>query len=286
MRHYAVGQAANALAQSGGSFASDNDPELIRAAAPFSLKLMDSLLEQEPQHAALLTAAARGYTQYAFAYVQMDGEELEDQDIAQARAKLGRARLLYARARDYGLRSLEVAHPGIGEQLRKDSGAALAGTRREDVPALYWTAVSWGALIGLSKGDPTTIAEVPLMQALIDRALVLDESFDAGAIHTFLISYEPVRQGAKGDPRRARSITSSVRCSSPVACKPHRTWRWPSRSQWRSRIGRASRLLLEQALAVDVDARPRVPARQPDHAAAGPLAASANRRTDCRVTKE
>jgi predicted anti-sigma-YlaC factor YlaD len=257
VRNYAVSQAGNALAQSGGSFASDNDPELIRAAAPFSLKLMDSLLEEQPRHAALLTAASRGYTQYTYAYVQMDGEEVEDQDIALARAKYSRARLLYARARDYGLRSLEVAHPGIGEQLHKDSGAALKATRPEDVPALYWTAASWGALIGLSKGDPRTVAEVPLMQALIDRALVLDESFDAGAIHTFLVSYEPVRQGAKGDPmaraqlhfERAVELSGGMQAAPYVALAEAVAVPQQDRARFK--------LLLEQALAVDANARPQ-----------------------------
>ncbi len=257
VRNYAANQAASAIAQSGGSFASDNDPELIRAAAPFSLKLMDSLLEEQPRHAALLTAASRGYTQFAYAYVQMDGEELEDHDIAQARAKLSRARLLYVRARDYGLRSLEVAHPGIGAQLHKDSGAALAATQPGDVPALYWTAASWGALIGVSKGDPTTIAEVPQMQALIDRALVLDEGFDAGAIHTFLISYEPLRQGGQGDPfarakfhfERAVQLSAGTQAAPYVAMAEAVAVPQQDRAQFKH--------LLEQALAVDVDARPQ-----------------------------
>jgi predicted anti-sigma-YlaC factor YlaD len=257
VRNYAASKAADTLAQSGGSFASDNDPELIRAAAPFGLKTMDSLLEEQPHHAALLTAASRGYTQFAYAYVQMDAEELEDQDIAQARAKFARARVLYVRARDYGLRSLEVAHPGVGDKLYKDAPAALAGTRREDVPALYWTAASWGALISVSKGDPKTIAEVPQMQALIDRALVLDEAFDAGAIHTFLISYEPLRQGIKGDGaaraqqhfQRAVELSGGTQAAPYVALAEAVALPRQDRAQFE--------LLLEQALAVDVDARPQ-----------------------------
>src|SRR5438132_14081843 len=39
IRRYALNQAADVLAQSGATFASDDDPELIKAAAPFSLKL-------------------------------------------------------------------------------------------------------------------------------------------------------------------------------------------------------------------------------------------------------
>jgi hypothetical protein len=77
--------------------------------------------------------------------------------------------------------------------------------RREDVPLLYWTAAAWGAAVSLSKDDPDLIADQPLFEALIDRALELDEAFDNGSIHAFLISYEPARQGAEGDPyQRAR----------------------------------------------------------------------------------
>lgn len=257
VRNYAANRAADALAGSGGTFASDNDPELIRAAAPFSLKLMDSVLDEQPRHAALLTAASRSYTQFAYAYVQLDGEELEDQDIAQARAKFARARVLYVRARDYGLRSLEVAHPGIGDKLHKDTSAALADTQPQDVPSLYWTAASWGALISVSKGDPKTIAEVPLMQALIDRALVLDEAFEAGAIHTFLISYEPLRQGVKGDAaaraeqhfQRAVQLSGGMQAAPYVALAEAVALPRQDRAQFKR--------LLEQALAVDVDARPQ-----------------------------
>ena len=37
------------------------------------------------------------------------------------------------------------------------------------------------------------------MEALIDRALYLDERFAGGSIHGFLINYEQARQGAIGD---------------------------------------------------------------------------------------
>src|SRR5262245_36539730 len=103
VRHYALARTADALAESGSAFASDDDPELIRAAAPFSLKAIESVLAENPNHIGLLTAAARGFTQYAYAFVQQEGEALEATDIARATRTLERARRLYRRARDYGL---------------------------------------------------------------------------------------------------------------------------------------------------------------------------------------
>ncbi len=205
IKRLAVNQVGNALAGSGATFASEDDPELVRAAAPFSLKLMESLLAESPRHRGLLFATASGFTQYAYAYVQMDADELEDRDLAAAEALRDRARRLYLRARDYGLRGLETWYPGFRARLQTNAAAAVTATRVRDVPLLYWTAVSWAAAISLSKDDPERIAEVPQMEALLDRACALDPDWGEGALHNFLITYEMSRQGAAGDPvARAR----------------------------------------------------------------------------------
>jgi predicted anti-sigma-YlaC factor YlaD len=200
VRRFAINKVGDALAGGGTAFVSDDDPELVRAALPFSLKLMEGLLAESPRHRGLLFASASGFTQYTYAFVQQDADELEEKDLAAAQAMGGRAKRLYLRARDYGLRGLERAHRGFASRLRSQPAGAVRLARKTDVPLLYWTAVSWGAAIALSKDDPNLIAEIPQMEALIDRALALDESFDQGAIHSFLITYEMARSGPPGDP--------------------------------------------------------------------------------------
>lgn len=205
VRQEALSRIGDALAEGGTAFAADDDPELIRTAAPFSLKLIESLLAETPRHKGLLLAASRGFTQYAYAFLQQEAEEAEPHDLARAAALESRARRLYRRARDYGVRGLAVERPGFERRLREDPRRAAAEIQGADVPLLYWTAASWGALIGVSKAEPDVLGELPVVEALIDRALALDESFDRGAIHTFLIGYEGVRQGVSGDPaERAR----------------------------------------------------------------------------------
>jgi predicted anti-sigma-YlaC factor YlaD len=256
VRQYALRSTADALAASGSTFARDDDPELIREAAPFSLKAMESVLAESPDHVGLLTATARGFTQFSYAFVQQDGEELEATDIKRATQTFARAQRLYRRGRDYGLRGLEAAHPGLQAQLRKDPRAAVAVTGREDVALLYWTAAAWAALIGVSKDDPQAVAEVPAMEALIDRAAVLDEAWDAGAIHTFLIAYEPARQGARGDAlaraqahfERAVALSGGQQAAPYVALAETAAVSRQDRAQFEA--------LLNQALAVDVNARP------------------------------
>lgn len=205
IKKLAVNKLGDALAGAGTTFSSDDDPELIKSAVPFSLKLMESLLNESPKHKGLLFATTSGFTQYGYAFVQQDADEMESKDFAAAEAMRARAKRLYLRARNYGLRGLEVAHKGFTNQLATDPRAAVAKLAKRDVPQAYWTAAAWGAAISLSKDDPARVAEIPQMEALIDRALELDESWDQGAIHGFLISYELVRQGLAGDPtERAR----------------------------------------------------------------------------------
>jgi predicted anti-sigma-YlaC factor YlaD len=73
------------------------------------------------------------------------------------------------------------------------------------VALLYWTGVAWAAAISLSKDDPFLIADLPAVEALVRRALELDESFDRGGLHVFMINYEMSRAGLSAEaPARAR----------------------------------------------------------------------------------
>jgi predicted anti-sigma-YlaC factor YlaD len=195
----ALDRVGNTLAAGGTAFSADDDPQLIASAAPFSLKLMESLLASRPQHRELLLATASGFAQYAYAFVQQDADELAEKDFAAATALRHRARRLYLRARDYGLRGLDVAHAGFSARLRADPRAAVRLATRADVPLLYWTAAAWGGAIALGKDNPELLADQGLLEALIDRALELDEAFDRGAIHSFLITFEMARPAGEGD---------------------------------------------------------------------------------------
>ncbi len=256
LRRSAFSQISGAVAQSGTTFASDEDPDLIRAAAPFSLKLMESLLAESPQDRTLLTAAASGFTQYAFVFVQQDADELEARDLGAAEALRTRARRLYLRAQTYGMRGLEADHPGFSAALLSSPRAAVRDRAPADVPLLYWTATAWAAAISLSKDNPDLIAQIPAMEALMDRALELDESYGHGAIHTFLITYEMSRPGAPGDPAaRARAHfarameLSEGKSAAPLVALAESV-----------SIGRQDvkefESLLHRALAIDPDANP------------------------------
>ena len=256
MKKMAVNTLGDALAAGGTTFSSDDDPELVRAAVPFSLKLIESLLAESPQHEGLLLAAARGYTQYTYAFVQQEADEIEGEDLTRAMKMRKRARRLYLRARNYGLRGLEVKHRGFGESLLKNSREAVLVAEVADVSLLYWTAVSWAGAISVSKNEPELIVDMVQVEALIDRALELDEAFDNGAIHTFLITYEMVRPGGQGEPaQRARShFRRAVELSDGQMAGPFVSMAEAVAVQQQNLL--EFKALLARALAIDPDVRP------------------------------
>lgn len=198
IKKYAIKQAGDAMAGAGTTFASDDDPELIRAAAPFSLKLIEALIEQSPRHEGLLLAAAQGFTQYSYAFVQEDADEAEDTDRVRAAALRAQAAKLYIRARNYGLRGLEVKHKDFIARIKANPQEAVKELKKSDVPLMYWTTLSWAAALSASH-DIMMLPEIPRFEALADRVLELDETYDEGAIHGFLITYEMSRLRPKPD---------------------------------------------------------------------------------------
>jgi predicted anti-sigma-YlaC factor YlaD len=257
LQRAAVNKAGDALAQGNSVYASDDDPELVWQAVPFGLKTIESLLAQSPRHQGLLLAAASGFTEYAYGALQQEADLVEAKDLARATELRNRARKLYLRALGYGFRGLEVQLPGLRQRLRDDPDAAhaLAGTTKQQVPLLYWTGAAWGAAIAISKDDPELSADQSRAAALIRRGLDLDEGFEAGAGHDFMIAYEGGRASVGGSIeearrhlRRALEVSHGHRAAPLVGFAETVSVGRQDKAEFKQ--------LLDQALAVDVDAAP------------------------------
>ncbi len=154
------------------------------------------------------------------------------------------------------MRGLEVNHPGFTNALMSGPAAATEQLKKADVPFVYWTAASWAALIALSKDDPALIAEIPQMEALLDRALALDADWSEGSIHSLLITYEMSRATGTGDPaaRSRRHLERAIELS-----RGRRAGPWVSYAEAvcvEKQDAREFERVLRQALAIDADAHP------------------------------
>ena len=252
----AINQIGNTLASAGTTFSSEPDPELARDAIPFTLKLIESVLEETPNHARLRTAAAAYFTQYAYGFIQLEADYLEAENYDQAEHLRRRAKNLFLRARDHGLRNLQIKRPDFLSRLAQSPRQTASSVGKSSVETLYWTAAAWASAINLGKDDPFLVAELPQMEALIDRAFELDADWGEGAIHNFLIAYEMSRPDAANDrERRARDhFQDAVQLSKGRLLSPYISLAEAVSAQIQD--AREFRSLLNQALAIDIDEHP------------------------------
>ena len=204
IKKMAINGMAGTMDKSSEVFAQDEDPDLVRDAMPFALKTIETLLAEAPENRQLLTSAASGFTQYAYAFVQQDADLIELDDYQEAERLRARALRLYLRARDYGLRGLELRYEGLGKRLSADPEAAAAEVEAEDIELLYWTAAAWGSAIALGQERPELVADLSTVFAMARRCLELDETFARGAVHEMMMIFVALPINNGGDREAAR----------------------------------------------------------------------------------
>ncbi|MYN64435.1 MAG: hypothetical protein F4X11_05320 [Acidobacteria bacterium] len=185
-------------------YLSEEDPELVRDSLPFLLKTIESIIDADPARQDVLLFANTGFVLYANAFLQADAAIAEWDDYDLALELNDRARRMYLRARDYGLRNVEVDHPGITARLRTDPEAAVEVFGREEVESLYYLGGAWMLAISVGLDRPALVADLPAARALLDRAIELDEGFERGALHSAFITLESVGEAMGGSYARAR----------------------------------------------------------------------------------
>ncbi len=256
VKKLAMNQLGDALSGGGDVFSSDEDPELVGDALPFSLKLMESVLSETPEHEGLLTSLASGFTQYAYGWVQLDADEIEDDDYERSEELRERAIKLYQRANRYGMRALETKYPGIGDGIRSDDASSLERVKAEDVEALYWSALSWAGAISLSLDNMDLVSDLAYVEAMMERCLELDADWEMGSVQSFFITYEMSRMNGEGDPvenstryyKRALELSEGKLASIYVAYAESVAVDQQDKELFLA--------LLNKALEIDVDANP------------------------------
>ena len=256
LRQMAVDTLGDTLASGGSVYEADADTVLVGDALPFSLKLLDSLIAESPRHRGLLAAGSRAYLLYAYGYVGFAADRLAREDVDRANAVRARARELALRSHAYALRGLELRQPGRAAALSADPAAALnAVTDARDVDLLYAAAASLALAIGNAKGEAALLARLPEVDALLARALALDEAWQDGALHELAVSWRAARPGSPDraaiDAHYARALALSrgTRAALFVAYAEAVAVRAQDRALFEDLVARA--------LAVDAEARPQ-----------------------------
>ena len=201
----AVNNVASMLSESGSSVTADNDPDLIEAAIPTTLKVYEALLESTPKNTELLMATCRMSTEFAYGFLQDKADRLGEEHHDEVVDLRDRALKMYLRGKGYCVRALEEKFHGITADLAKDPEAAVKRIKdKRDVELVYWTAGAWGGAISLGRDKPAIIIDFPAMRALAEHTLVLDDMWNKGAPHELMITLDSLPATLGGDPAKAR----------------------------------------------------------------------------------
>lgn len=157
----------------GEGILNQDDPKTVEAGAPAYLLLVDGMIHDDPENGALLQAGAGLYGAYASVFV----EDVE------------RAKRMAAKARDYSRRAFCADY---GEVCALEAGdlaayrAALEEVDEDDVATLYGYGTAWAGWIKSRSGEWGAIADLPKVEAVMERVIALDDHLDHGRAHLYL----------------------------------------------------------------------------------------------------
>ena len=193
VRPLVVNHVADALAMPGQD--GEDDIQLAREASAFYLKLSESVLRETPANLKLAESVAAGFTQYAYAFVSLEADQLQSTNAKAAQRMKERAARLYARAQAHAMTALEKTTPGFTQALmRADTTPALRLSEAQ-VGVAYWAAASWGGLISLSKDDPDKVADLPVAMKLAKLAWEIMPGHGRGSLSRLLGTFEAACPG-------------------------------------------------------------------------------------------
>jgi hypothetical protein len=175
------------------SILNQTDPELIADGVPAYLLLVDGFIHDSPDNEDLLSAGAQIYALY--------GSRFSTDPAAAVRHT--------QKARSYGGRAICQVHPPAcrwNGMPYEDFVTELAEVSDKDINYLYSYALGWLSYLEATSEDLSAVAELPWVEAAMERALAMDESFEQGAVHTWLGILKSLRPPALGgEPEAAQA---------------------------------------------------------------------------------
>jgi hypothetical protein len=185
----------------------ESDLILAEPSLATMVTLLEGLLENDPANPTLLLQATQGFASYTYAFVEAQIEAARGRDPQQEVLHTQRARRLYGRGLEYGLRRLSQYEPAWRQatSLALDSLTPLLNQLdAAAVPALFWTTFCWGGLLNFERSTLEAVAVLPRLQALLTRLLELDDSYFYGAPHLLqAVQYASRSVMLGGNPRQA-----------------------------------------------------------------------------------
>ena len=171
----------------------ETDLILAEQALASDIKLLEGMIKGDPENEHLLLLTCQALSGYVLGFAE---DEAPD-----------RARNLYLRARDYGLKILRKDKDFVEMENKSldEFKLVINSIPIKKIDALFWSAFAWAGWINLSLNDPQAFIDLTKVQIMMQRVLDLDETYFHGAVHLFFGSiwgFKPVMIG--GNPEKAK----------------------------------------------------------------------------------
>jgi hypothetical protein len=169
------------------------DPELVRTAAPAYLLMLDALVETYPEDETFLIPAAKLYGAYAGVFAN-DAEQ---------------TKRMANRSKGYAHRALCESEEDLCESLDKkieDIQLELDDLDEDELSLVYTYASSWASWIQANSSDWDAIAQLPKVKILFNWVLKYDPNYDNGTAQIYmgvLESQIPPSLGGRPDLAKA-----------------------------------------------------------------------------------
>ncbi len=184
----------------------ERDLQLLAQSMPAHIKLLETLLSNDPENIDLMLLLSRLYGAYAFAILETEWEAQRfgqppvlTPAIAPGQLEAAVVRN-YRKGAAYALRALEARHSKAAERLSrlKSSEAFIAALRRADVPALFWYGFNLSGFIQHRLDSVEAMAKTHLVEKTMRRVVALDEAYYHGSAHLVLMAYYASRPATLG----------------------------------------------------------------------------------------
>lgn len=166
---------------------SEEDVAFARESALPLIKTMEVFKVGNPKNRDILLVLSGSYAQFAFGFLEEDLLSLKPES-SEYKAARKRADLFYRRGREYGIAALTRSC-----SMRKafaapfpDFQKAVNGLGKKYAESLFWTSFNWINWLNLNADDPSAIADLPRIEAMVKRTIELDSSFYYGSAHSLL----------------------------------------------------------------------------------------------------
>ena len=170
-----------------------DDLEIAKAGTPAYLIMIESLVEGDPENVSLLLSASRLYGSYTSAFVE---------DKERARRLANKSLSFAQKAVCIDLKDLCKASDARLDEFQQTLGDIHA----RDQPLLFAYAAAWAGWLQDNTDDWNAVAQIPKLNAMLQRSVELDEGYDNGAAYLYLgVLASQIPPSLGGRPEQGRA---------------------------------------------------------------------------------